>query len=306
MITVFLVSIIVFLATQVLPGDMAQVIGGKFASAERIAAIKRDLGLNRPVYIQYLDWLYGFVTLDWGDSWILNEPIQSLIQERVIRSLELAGLTMVLVIFIAIPAGVIAGVYRNRLPDLFISSVSYVGISLPEFVTGILLLYFFAGPVFSVFPAGGYVPMNKGIIPWLRHLLLPAITLTVLLTAHIMRLTRSEMITTLRSDYIRSARLKGLTERTVIFKHGLRNAMMPAITELALDLGYLLGGIVIVEQIFAIPGLGRLLLFSIENRDIPLLQTIVVLIATAYVCANLVADLLYAKLDPKIEYGVTE
>lgn len=302
-VTLWLISLVVFSVTMILPGNAADMILGKYATPEKIAALEKQMGLNKPIYIQYIDWLIGFITLDWGNSFVQNNrPVEQIVFRRALRSAQLAAITMTVVTLLAIPLGVIAAVYHNSNLDISITGLSYVGISIPEFVTGTGLLILFAGPVFSIFPSSGYTELSEGVVSWLRHLALPVITMTILLTAHIMRLTRTEVIGTLESEYVRTARLKGLDESTVLIRHALRNGLLPTITLLALDFGYLMGGIVVVEEVFAYPGLGRLVVFSVLERDVPVLQAVVMVIAVVYTFANLGADLLYSYLDPRIEY----
>jgi len=303
LVTLLLVSFITFGVTQLLPGNAAVMILGEFATDERIATIEQQLGLNQPWYVQYGTWLKGVVTGNWGESLVLQQPIGDVIETRFINSVQLAALTMLFVVLFGIPLGVLAAVKRDSVFDTIITGTTYIGISIPEFVSGSLLILLLAGPIFGVFPSGGYEPFSQGIIPWVEHLLLPSITLTILLLAHVMRQTRSGMIETLQSEYVRTARLKGMSERKVIIKHALRNALLPTVTVLALDLGYLMGGIIVVEEVFAYPGLGRLIVFSIQNRDLPTLQIAVLIVAATYAFANLAADLLYTYLDPRIDYG---
>lgn len=302
-VTLLLVSFIVFAITQLLPGNAAVMILGEFATDQKIKALERQLGLNQPWYVQYVTWLTSVLTGEWGQSYILNQPIADIVWTRLVNSAQLAALTLLEVVLLGIPLGVLAAVERDTILDTLISAGSYLGISVPEFVTGTMLILLLGGPVFDVFPSSGYVPFGQDPVGWLTHLVLPSVTLTILLLAHVMRQTRSEMIETLQSEYVRTARLKGLSERSVIVKHALRNGLLPTITVLALDLGYLMGSIVVVEEVFAYPGLGRLIVFSIQNRDLPTLQITVLLVAATYTFANLAADLLYTYLDPRIDYG---
>jgi peptide/nickel transport system permease protein len=214
----------------------------------------------------------------------------------------LTAVAFPLVVITAIPLGVISAYLRNTKFDLIINMVSYLGISFPEFVVGTFLIVLFGGPIFGFFPSGGYAPLHQGFIPWIQHIILPAVTLTILIFAHSMRQTRSSMVETLQSEYVRTARLKGMGEYNVVVKHALRNGLLPAITVLAMSLGWMIGSIVVVEEIFAYPGLGRLVVRAIQSRDIPLLQITIVVAGSGYVLANLVADLLYSYLDPRIEY----
>lgn len=302
-VTLLVVSFIVFGVTQLLPGNAAVMILGQFATEAKIHALEQELGLNRPWYVQYVAWLGGVLTGEWGQSYVLNQPISSIIWTRLIHSTQLTLVTLTEVILIGIPLGVIAAIERDTIYDSAISAASYIGISVPEFVTGTMLILLFGGPVFNVFPSSGYIPIQQGVIPWLSHLVLPSLTLTILLLAHVMRQTRSGMIETLQSEYVRTARLKGMSESSVIAKHALRNGLLPTITVLALDLGYLMGSIVVVEEVFAYPGLGRLIVFAIQNRDLPTLQIAVLIVAATYAFANLGADLVYTYLDPRIDYG---
>lgn len=296
------ISFLVFAVTQLLPGNAAVMILGRFATEESVATLEQELGLNRPWYVQYLDWVGGVATGEFGQSYVYERPIGEIVWPRFVHSLELAVLSLTLVAVVGIPLGVLAAVKRDSPVDLAIGSVAYLGISVPEFVTGTFLILLVGGPIFDVFPSGDYVPRSQGTVPWLRHLVLPAITLTILMLAHVMRQTRSGMVETLQSDYVRTARLKGMGEWIVLFKHAVRNGLLPTITVLALDLGYLMGGIVVVEEVFAFPGLGRLIVFAIQNRDLPLLQVVVLIVAATYTVANFGADVVYTYLDPRIDY----
>jgi peptide/nickel transport system permease protein len=302
-ITLFAISFIVFGVTQMLPGNAAVMMLGQFATEAKIQALEQELGLNLPWHVQYLNWLTGILSGNWGDSYVLNQPIAGIIELRLIHSAQLGLLALLEVTLIGIPLGVIAAVKRNSPIDTLVSGASYIGISVPEFVSGSVLILLLGGPIFGLLPSGGYVPLREGITPWMIHMALPSITLTILLVAHVMRQTRSGMIETIQSEYVRTARLKGMSERAVIVKHALRNGLLPTITVLALDLGYLMGSIVVVEEVFAFPGLGRLIVFAIQNRDLPTLQVGVLIVAATYAFANLGADLVYTYLDPRIDYG---
>lgn len=305
-LTLFLISTIVFAATAVLPGNAATMILGRQATEEKITALEQQLGLNKPLYVQYFDWLTGMLRGDAGESLARRQPVLEVVTPRFIKSVQLAILTLGATILIGIPLGILSAVKKDTYIDRVTSAAAYFGVSLPEFVTGTLLILLLGGPTFAIFPSSGYVSPMEGIGNWAMHMILPVATLTVLLLAHIIRQTRSELIEVLQSEYVRSARLKGLTERTVLVKHALRNGLLPTITVLALNFGWLIGSLVVVEEIFAYPGLGRLVVFAIQNRDIPLLQFIVIIIAVSYTFANFGADLLYGYLDPKIDYGEGE
>ncbi|ELZ86912.1 ABC-type transport system permease protein (probable substrate dipeptides/oligopeptides) [Haloferax gibbonsii ATCC 33959] len=305
-VTLLLISLIIFAITQLLPGNAAVMILGKQATEESIAAIEQQLGLNRAWYVQYFDWLVGFVTGDWGISFSNRQEVAKLIFPRLVRSAQLAAITSILVTVTAIPLGVLAAIKQDSIWDLLASAGGYVGVSLPEFVIGTAFIALFTGPVFQILPYGGYEPLSSGVVTWAKHLILPSVTLSIILTAHVMRLTRSEVVEVLRKDYVRSARLKGLSETKVISRHALRNGLLPTITLLTLNVGYLLGSIVVVEEVFTFPGLGRLLVRSIQARDLPVIQVTVMLLAIVYAFSNLTADVLYTYLDPRIEYGEEE
>ncbi len=297
-----LISLIVFVAIHVLPGSAATLILGEYATAESLRALERDMGLDRPFALQYAAWMGGVVTGDWGYSLAMKQPVTAIVGLRLRNSAWLAGFALVAVALVAIPLGTLAALRRGRWLDLAILTGSYIGISVPEFVTGMVLILVLAGPTLHLFPTGDYAPMAAGLRTWLSHLVLPALTLTLVLLAHVLRQTRSGLVEVLQSAYVRTARLKGATERRVVVRHALRNGLLPAVTVIALDLGYLMGGIVVVEEVFAYPGMGRLILYAIQNRDVPLLQVSILIVAATYAFANFAADLAYAWLDPRIRY----
>jgi len=297
-----LISLIVFVAIHVLPGSAATLILGEYATAESLRALERDMGLDRPFALQYAAWMGGVVTGDWGYSLAMKQPVTAIVGLRLRNSAWLAGFALVAVALVAIPLGTLAALRRGRWLDLAILTGSYIGISVPEFVTGMVLILVLAGPTLHLFPTGDYAPMAAGLRTWLSHLVLPALTLTLVLLAHVLRQTRSGLVEVLQSAYVRTARLKGATERRVVVRHALRNGLLPAVTVIALDLGYLMGGIVVVEEVFAYPGMGRLILYAIQNRDVPLLQVSILVVAATYAFANFAADLAYAWLDPRIRY----
>jgi peptide/nickel transport system permease protein len=210
-------------------------------------------------------------------------------------------LAIILMLVIAVPLGIIAAVRRGRVADFVVSMVSYVGVSLPEFVTATLVVLIFADWL-QVLPATGYVPLTENPAQSLLHLVLPVVTVSVIMIAHVSRMVRSELVDVLHSDYVRAARLKGLSRRTVLFKHAMRNALLPTITIVALDVGYLLGGVIVVEEIFALPGIGRQLIVAIQSRDLPAIQAGAIIMAATYAIANLIADIAYAWVDRRIQY----
>jgi peptide/nickel transport system permease protein len=285
-----------------LPGNVANIIAGQFASPDVVAAIEEKLGLNDPIWVQYWRWVSGVLVGDFGQSLVMERPVGPIIFDALAASATLAGISFVLVAVIGIVLGVIAAVHQNRPIDHAVSIFTYMGISVPEFFWGIVLIILFARYL-GWLPSSGAGDWSEGLFAWASHLVLPAATLTFTLIAHVSRLTRSSMLETLRSNYVRNARAKGLPEALVIRRHALRNALLPTITVLAIDVGWLIGGIVVVETVFAYPGLGRLLVFAIERHDLPLIQASILIIAAIYCIANLVADLLYAYFNPKIRYG---
>ncbi|WP_449255349.1 ABC transporter permease [Bosea sp. (in: a-proteobacteria)] len=302
-LTLFLISAAIFFVTQILPGNAAQMILGEHAAPGQIEELVIKLGLNRPIIVQYSDWLGGILRGDWGTSLAIGQPVLDLTLTALARSAVLAAVALILVTIVAIPLGVLAADRQGRPTDVAVSVGSYVGVSLPEFVTATLLLVIFTRPELGLFPAGGYVSIAEGgVAAFLSHLVLPAMTLTIVMTAHISRQTRSEMVEVLESDYVRTARLKGLSHRAVLWRHALPNSLLPTITIIALDVGYLIGGILVVEEVFAYPGIGRLMIFAIQNRDLPLLQCVALIISAIYAIANLIADLSYALVDRRIKY----
>jgi peptide/nickel transport system permease protein len=297
-----LISLIVFVAIHVLPGSAATLILGEYATPESLRALEREMGLDRPFAVQYAAWMGGVMTGDWGYSLAMKQPVTAIVGLRLRNSALLAGFALLAVVLIATPLGTLAALRRGRWLDLAILTGSYIGISVPEFVTGMMLILVLAGPSLHLFPTSDYAPLAGGFRTWLSHLVLPALTLTLVLLAHVVRQTRSGLVEVLQSAYVRTARLKGATERRVVVRHALRNGLLPAVTVIALDLGYLMGGIVVVEEVFAYPGMGRLILYAIQNRDVPLLQVSILIVAATYTFANFAADLAYAWLDPRIRY----
>ena len=301
--TLFVVSLLVFGITQVLPGDAAVMLLGENATAEQLAAVRERLGLNASLPAQYLHWLAGVLHGDFGTSLRTGLPVTEMMFPALGRSLLLALLSIGLMLVIAIPLGILAALRRGGATDLGVSLACYVGVSLPEFVTATLVLITLANPAFGLFPATGYVPLSEDFWRGLHHLVLPVLTVSIILIAHVMRMVRSELVDVLHTDYVRAARLKGLSPRRVLFRHALRNALLPTITIVALDVGYLLGGIIVVEEIFAFPGIGRELIVAINARDLPAIQAGALIMAATYALSNFMADLAYAALDKRIQYA---
>jgi peptide/nickel transport system permease protein len=303
LVVMAIVTVAVFAITNVLPGNAALMILGENATAENLAALERQLGLDRPLVVQYFDWVGGVIRGDFGMSLRLGLPVSQVVGSAFINSMWLAGIALAAVTIISIPLGAVAAIKRGTIYDTLIGLFSYVGTALPEFVTATLLLVLFASPANTIFPAGGFVDPTEDFLGFLDHAVLPVATLGLVLMAHISRQVRSEMSEVLSSDYVRAARLKGLSERRVIWRHTLPNSLAPAVAVISLDIGYLLGGIIVVEEIFAWPGLGRLLIYALQNRDLPVIQAITLVLAVVYALSNLISDLVIAKLDPRVRYA---
>ncbi len=299
--TLLVVSVLVFGITQVLPADAAVTLLGENATPAALAAVRARLGLNDPFWLQYWHWLAAMLHGDFGTSMRTGEAVGPMLMLALGRSLLLAALSLALMLIVAVPLGLAAALLRGGVIDLLAGLVSYLGVSLPEFVSGTLLLMLLADRL-RWLPATGYVPITQDPLDCLRHLVLPVLTVSAVLVAHVSRMVRSEAIDVLQSDYIRAARLKGLSERQVVLGHALRNALLPVVTIVALDVGYLLGGIIVVEEIFAIPGIGRALIAAIQARDLPAIQAGALVMAATYAVVNLLADISYALLDRRIRY----
>lgn len=296
------VSMLVFAITSVLPGNVAYLILGQFAPPDQVRALELKLGLDDPLWVQYARWAGRMALGDFGESMLMSRPVAPLVAEAIQRSLVLASLSFVFIAVIGLALGVVAALRHNRPLDHAVSVGTYLGIAVPEFFWAIVVILVFASTL-GWLPSSGYEPLSAGPGTWALHLVAPVLTLVFGHLAHVSRLTRSSMIEVLQSPYVTAARAKGLPERRVVLRHALRNALLPAITVLALDVGRLMGGIVVIETVFAYPGLGRLIVFSIQSRDIPTLQAAILVVAAIYALANLAADLLYSFLNPKIRYG---
>jgi peptide/nickel transport system permease protein len=300
----WLISVVVFALFFVAPPDPARAIAGRLATPATVAAVRHRLGLDRPVPVQYARFLAGLVHGDLGYSYYNSESVRSLIATRlpVTVSLTLGGALMWLVLGVGI--GVLAARRPRTLVDRGATLFVLTGLSMPTFLVGLLLLYVFffrlhlAGV--DAFPGGGYVPLTQSPAGWVRHLILPWLTLAVVSAATYTRLTRASLLEVLGEDYVRTARAKGITERRVVYRHALRSALTPMVTQLGIDVGTLLGGAIVTETVFGLPGLGQLAVQSITTQDLPVIVGIVLLAAVFIVLANIVVDLLYAVLDPRV------
>lgn len=300
---VLAMSVLIFAVVHILPGNVAYAILGEFATAENVRALEAKLGLNDPLPLQYWHWLSGMLRGDLGVSVVMQRSAAPLILEALGRSAILAVLAFVMVATGGIALGVFAATHQGRLSDRIATLAQLVFIATPEFFWGILVVLLF-GSWMQVLPATGYALLDEaGFLAWASHLVLPVLVLACGLLAHVSRLTRSAMIEVLQSRYVLAARAKGFGELRVLWRHALPNALLPAITILAIDIGLLIGGVVVVETVFAYPGLGRLLVFAIEHHDLPLLQAGMMVVTAIYALANLAADLSYAVLNPRIRVG---
>jgi peptide/nickel transport system permease protein len=303
-LTLLLVSVLVFAATQALPGDTARAILGKSATPERLAALRDQLGLNRPAVAQYASWLGDVVRGNMGDSLVAQEPVTKLLGDRVLNSAVLVFLAALISIPLSILIGSLSGLLRDRWFDSTVSLGSLALAALPEFVIGILLIMLFATQVMKIFPAVSRVDPNVPLWSQLDVLVLPALTLVLAVAPYIIRILRASMVEVLESEYVQMARLKGMPERIVLQRHALPNAVIPAIQVIALNLAWLAGGVVVVEFLFNYPGIGSGLVDAVANRDVPVIQAIVLLIAGLYVGFNLLADILTILVSPRLRTGL--
>ena len=299
---VVVMSVLVFAATHVLPGDTAVLILGQYATPDSLAALRAKLGLNEPLPVQYWNWAWAFLHGDMGQSLVMERPVAPIVWAALKKSLVLAALAMACVTVFGITLGVVAAVWRGKPIDYAVSMFGYLGISVPEFFWAIIFVLLFAGAL-GWLPSSGYAIIEEGFWPFVSHMIMPVVTLTLTLIAHVLRMTRSSMLEVLHSQYVKTARAKGLSERRVILRHALPNGLLPTITVLAFDFGWLIGGIVVIESVFAYPGVGRLLIYAMERHDLPLMQAIILITTIAFTLANLIADLLYAFFNPRIRYG---
>ena len=299
LITLWLLATIVFIITNVLPTDVGRTILGPFAPAESVAALNERLGTNRPILVRYLESLQGLITLDFGDSFVSGQAVLPQVLGAVGRSALLAGLALVITIPLSILAGLIAALRRDRLVDRAIVLTGVTLSSIPEFVTGTILVVV-VGVQLGWLPVLATAPDDAGFLEQLRYLLLPAIAMAIVYFGYIARMTRAGAIDVLQSDYVRTATMKGLTTAQVMRRHVLRNALVPTVAVIAVQIGYLFGGIIAVEKIFNYNGMGATMLFAAKNKDLPMLTAGVIVIGVVYMLATLAADLIIAWMNPRI------
>jgi peptide/nickel transport system permease protein len=300
--TLFVISLIVFTGVRLIPGDPARVMAGTDADSAGLEEIREKYGLKDPIVLQYLRWIGLALRGDLGESIRTREPVVKTVARKLPITIELAWLSVLIAVGIAIPAGVFSATRRNTIWDLLANGVSLCGLSIPSFWLGIMLILLLSVRL-GWLPASGFVPLSEDPIGNVMRMIMPAFVLGTGLAAVLMRQTRNSMIEVLSADYIRTARSKGLTGRAVVFRHAIRNGLIPVVTILGLQMGALMSGAVVTEQIFVVPGFGRLIVEAVFTRDYPLVQGVVLITASAYVFINLLVDVSYSVLDPRIRVG---
>ena len=295
------VAIIVFLILRLTPGDPAAVIAGDNATGEDLERIREQLGLTKSVLVQFGIWMGNVLRGDLGYSYYLNKPVTELVLQRIEPTLSLAAGTITLAVLIAVPLGALAAWRMGGWLDRFLSAFSVAGFSVPVFVTGYALIWLFAIQL-DIFPVQGYRRLSQGVWPWLQQLILPWCTLATIYVALIARVTRASVSEALTEDYVRTARAKGISETAVLMRHALANAAVPIVTVIGIGIALLIGGVVVTETVYAIPGLGSLTVDAVLNRDFPVIQGVVLLFSVSYVAVNLLVDVSYLLLDPRIRY----
>ena len=302
---IILISIMIFFIIRLIPGDPVQMMFGKNASPEQIQYVRTLYGLDKPVIQQYLTWMGNLLKGDWGTSIRLGEPVINLVLERLPRTALLCFTGIILSIIIAVPSGVISALKHNTFTDLAITSLNLVFISVPSFLCGILLIIVFAVNL-RILPSSGYTSILENFGEGIRSLVLPTIAMASVFFASLSRLIRSSMLEVMGQDYVTLARVKGNKESRVLYLHALKNALIPAVTVIGLQIGYFLGGEVVVEKVFAYPGMGMLLVNAIGQRDYPLIQATVLVFTIIVIVVNLLTDITYILVDPKIKFGAAK
>ncbi|UDK96502.1 ABC transporter permease [Lysinibacillus sphaericus] len=299
MTTILLVSMITFGVFQILPGDPVRTMLGTEADATQIENLRSELGLNRPLYEQYTDWIKGILTGELGHSIRFSMPVKDLLLDRLPVTMSLAVLTLTIVLMVSLPLGMFAARRQNKLSDVSLSTLTQIGMAVPSFWLGMMLILY-VGMQFSFFKISGYIPWSQSVAGALSTLILPALTIAIPQIAVNFRYVRTAILEQMQLDYVRTIRSKGMSERNVMYKHVLKNAMIPILTVFGLIMAEVVAGTIIVEQVFSLPGVGQLLITAISNRDFPLVQGIVMYITVAVVVINFIVDILYSVLDPRI------
>jgi len=293
------VTLAVFLMTYLLPGDPATVILGHSASEESVARLREKMGLDRPFLERYLKWLLLVLRGDLGHSYLSKQPVTVLIGNALPVTLELTFLALIVALTIALPAGIVSGYMKDSWVDLLTSTTTFLGLATPSFWLGIMLAYLF-GVRWRMLPPSGFVPLGDGLTANLRAMVLPSVTLGLFLAAPLTRYLRTGMVAALNQDYTRTATGKGLAESIVLLRHVLPNALIPFVTVLGMQFGYLLGGTMVIEQVFGLPGMGRTALQGIFDRDYAIVQGVVLVVATGFILINILVDIVYCVLDPRV------
>jgi peptide/nickel transport system permease protein len=295
------VAVFVFLLLRLTPGDPAAIIAGDNATNEQIEKIRATLGLSQPLYEQFFIFMKNMLTFNFGESFFFKKTVRELIADRIEPTLALSLVTLIISMLVAVPLGVIAAYKQGTWVDRVVMGFSVMGFSMPVFVIGYLLIYAFA-IVNPIFPTQGYVRISNGFFPFLHHLILPALALSVIYIALIARMTRAAMLDVLSEDFVKTARAKGQSEIKVLVSHALKVAAVPIITVIGVGLATLIGGVVVTETVFSIPGLGRLTVDAVLARDFPTIQAVILLFSFVYVMINLIIDVIYVLVDPRINY----
>ncbi len=296
-----MVAVIVFAILRLTPGDPAAIIAGDSATAEQLDQIRRVMGLDQPIYTQFFMWVGQLLSGDLGVSLLSGTQVSDMIMQRMGPSLALALSTIILSVLVAVPLGILAAWRQGKVFDRFVMATSVLGFSVPVFVTAYLLILVFSLKL-GWFPVQGYKPLDEGVWPFMKSLVLPTIALSTVYVALIARITRTSIIEVMGEDFIRTARAKGLRERSVLLGHALRNAAVPIVTIIGVGVALLISGVVVTESVFNLPGLGRLVVEAVLGRDYPVIQALILLFALVYVLINLVVDTLYTVFDPRIRY----
>ena len=296
-----MVALLIFLMLRLTPGDPAAILAGDNGTPQHIAEIREALGLNEPIPKQFAIYIYDILRGDLGESYFFKKKVTELISQRVGATVSLAVITLIFTLVVAIPMGVIAAYKRGSWIDQIVMGFSVMGFSVPVFVLGYLLIYLFSIE-FRWFPVQGYKPLTDGLWPFLHRMILPGITLSVIYIALIARITRASVLDVLGEDYIRTAYAKGLSNRVVLMRHALRNAAVPIVTVIGIGVALLIGGVVVTETVFNVPGLGRLTVDAVLGRDYPTIQALILVFSFVYVVINLLVDLTYSFIDPRIKY----
>jgi len=295
------VAVVVFAILRLTPGDAAAILAGDAATPEQLAAIRHALGLDQPIHRQFFIWIGNVLQGDLGTSLLSGTPVTTMIIQRMGPSIALCLSTIILAVVIAVPLGVLAAWRQGRVLDRAVMAASVLGFSVPVFVTGYVLIWLFSLKL-GWFPVQGYKPLAEGVWPFARSIILPTLALSTVYIALIARMTRTSVMEVMGEDYIRTARAKGVAERGVLLGHALRNAAVPIVTIIGVGIAMLIGGVVVTESVFNIPGLGRLVVEAVLARDYPVIQALILLFALVYVLINLVVDVSYTVLDPRIRY----